>query len=66
MGILIPNLHEDRTTLRQQFPGNRQPIPQIRQVRVNAVPPGIPKRLHLFRLAADVLRLAVLNVAAGR
>ena len=66
MNVLIPNLHKDRSTLTQQIPRNRQPIPQIRQIRVNPVPPRIPERLHLLRLAADVFGFAVLHVPARR
>ena len=66
MNILIANLHKDRSTLTQQIPRHRQPIPQIRQIRMNSVPPRIPKRLHLLGLAADVLRIAVLHVPARR
>ena len=32
---------------------------------MNPIPPGIPKRLHLLRLAGDVLRVAVFHIAAG-
>ena len=66
MHILVPNLHKDRPTLRQQIPRHRQPIPQIRQIRMNPIPPRIPKRLHLLRLAGNVPGIAVLHVAAGR
>ena len=64
--VLIPNLHKNRPTLTQQIPRHRQPIPQIRQIRMNPVPPRVPERLHLLRLAADVLRLPVLHVPARR
>ena len=64
--VLIPNLYKNRPTLTQQIPRNGQPIPQICQIRMNPVPPRIPERLHLLRLAADVLRLAVLHVPARR
>ena len=64
--VLVPNLHEDEPALRQQIPRNRQPVPQIRQIRMNPIPPRIPKRLDLLRLAGDVVSLAVLHVAAGR
>ena len=66
MHVLIPDLHEDRTTIRQQLPRHDQTVPQIRQIRVNPVTPRVPERLHLLRLPADVLRLAVLDVTAGR
>ena len=66
MDVLIPDLHEDAPALCQQIPRHRQPIPQIRQIRMNPITPRVPECLHLLRLAADVLRLAVLHVAAGR
>ena len=65
MDVLIPNLHEDRSALRQQIPCHRQPIPQVRQVRMDPVPPRVPERLDLLRLAGDVVGLAVLHVPAG-
>jgi len=33
---------------------------------MNTVPPGVAKGLDLFRLAGDVLGVAVLDVAIGR
>ena len=66
MDILVSDLNEDAAAFRQQIPRHGQPIPQIRQIRMNPIPPSIPERLHLLRLAADVLRLAVLHVAARR
>ena len=66
MDILISDLYEDAPTLRQQLPRYGQPIAQVRQVRVDPVPPRVAERLHLLGLAADVLGLAVLHVAAGR
>ena len=32
---------------------------------MNPVPPGVAKRLDLFRLADDVVGIAVLHIAAG-
>jgi hypothetical protein len=32
---------------------------------MNAIPPGVPKRLHLLRLTGDVRDIAVLDIAAG-
>ena len=66
MHILVPDLHEDRPALRQQIPRNCQPISQIGQIRVDPVPPRIPVRLHLLRLASDVPGVAVPDVATGR
>ena len=65
MHILVPNLHEDRTTLREQVPGHGEAIPQVRQVRVNAVAPCVTKGLDLFRFAGDVAGVAVPDVPAG-
>ena len=65
MHVLIPDLYEDAAAFRQQVPRHGQPIPQVRQVRVNAVAPRVPERLHLLRLAGDVGGVAVLHVAAG-
>ncbi len=66
MNILIPDLHEDAAALRQQLPRHHQPIAQIRQIRVNPIPPRIPKRLDLLRLPAQPFRLALLHVARAR
>ena len=66
MDILIANLHKDGTTFRQQIARHRQSIAQIRQIRVNPVPPSVPERLHLLGLATDVLRLPVLHIPACR
>ena len=66
MHILIPDLHEDRPGFGQQVTRHRQPIAQIRQIGMDAIAPRIPERLHLLRLAGDVLRIAVLHVAARR
>ena len=65
MHVLVPDLHKHRAALGQQVPRHRQPVAQIAQIRMNAVPPRVAERLHLFRLPCDVLRLPVLNVAAG-
>ena len=65
MHILIPDLHKDRAGIRQQIPRHGQPIPQISQVGMNPVPPGIPECLDLLRLPGDVVGVAVLHVPAG-
>ena len=59
------SMHEHRSTLRQQVVGHGQPVTQVAQVRVDAIAPSVPKRLHLLGLTGDVLGLAVLHVAAG-
>src|SRR5438094_1316554 len=66
MHILIANLHEDRSRLGQELLRYGKSIEQVRQVRVNPIPPRISKRLHLFGLACDVRRVPVLHVAARR
>ncbi len=65
MHVFISNLHEDRTTLREQVPGYGQAIPQVRQVGVNSVSPGVTKGLDLFRFTGDVGGVAVFDVPAG-
>ena len=65
MHILIPDLHKYRPGIGQQIPRHGQPVPQISQIRMNPIPPGIPKRLHLFRLAGDVVDVAIFYIAAG-
>jgi len=66
MFVLVPNLHKDRASVSQQIPCHRKPIPQIGQVRMNSVSPGISERPHLFRLAGYVLKIAILDIATGR
>ena len=65
MHILITDLNKDRAALRQQFPRHRQPVPQIRQVGVDPIPPSVSEGFHLLRLSGDVLHLAVPYRAAG-
>ena len=63
MNVFVRNLNEDGSGIRQEIPDNGQPIPQIRQVGMNAVPPGVPEGLHLLRLARDMINFAVLDIA---
>ena len=65
MHILIADLHEDGAGLRQQITGHCQPIPQVGEVAVNAVAPGVAEGFDLLRLAGDVTGVTVLHVAAG-
>ena len=66
MDIFISNLHKDRAGISQQIPCHGQSVPQVCQIRVNPIPPCVTERLHLFRLARDVVDVAVLHIAAGR
>jgi hypothetical protein len=65
--ILIADLHEDRAAnpVGQQIPRHGQPVAQVGQVGMDAIAPGVAKRLDLLRLAGDVVGVAVLHVAAG-
>ena len=45
MHVLVADLHEDRTALRQQVARDRQTVAQIGQVGVDAVLPGVAERL---------------------
>ena len=65
MDIFISNLHENRARLVQQVPRNRQPVPDVGEVAVNPVPPGVTEGFDLLGLPGDVLGAAVLDVAAG-
>ena len=65
MHVFIANLHKDTAALGQQIPRYGQPVANITQIAVNAVPPGIAKGFDLFRLAGDVRRVAVFDIAAG-
>ena len=65
MHILITNLHEHRAAFRQQFPRHGEPVPEIAEIRVNPVAPGVAESLDLLGLPGDVFGPAVLDVAAG-
>src|SRR6266542_1714997 len=65
MYVLIPDLDEDRPRVRQQVTRDGQPIPQVCQIGVNAVAPGVAIRSDLLGLARDVRDIAILDVAAG-
>ena len=66
MHVLITDLHKDRPAVREQTARHRQPVTKVGQIRVNPITPGIAKRLHLLRLACDVLDVPVLHIAIGR
>ena len=65
MNVLITDLHEDGAGLGEQIACDGKAITQVGEVAVDAVAPGVPKRLHLLRLSGDVGGPAVLDVAAG-
>ena len=62
MDILVPDLDEARAGFRQQLARHDQPIPQVRQVGVDAQLPGVAERLDLLCLTCRVFELAVLTV----
>src|SRR5262249_35848374 len=66
MFVLIANLNENGACVFEQLLRHRKAISQICQIRVNSIPPGIPKRLHLLRLAGHVLDVAILYIPARR
>lgn len=65
VNILVTDLHEDGTALRQQITGNRESVSQIREVRMDAVAPCVSEGSHLLGFAGDVLGLAVSYITAG-
>lgn len=64
--VLVADLHEHAAALGQKIAGDGQAVAQIGEVGVDAVAPGVAEGLHLFRLARQVVGLAVLHVAARR
>lgn len=64
MHVLISDLDKNRAGWGNQVAGDRQAISQVGQIRVNAVPPGVPERFHLLRLARNVLNIAISYVPA--
>src|SRR5882672_9111429 len=57
--ILVSDLHKDRPTFGQQIAHRSQAVAEVGQVTVDAVFPGVTKRLHLLGFATDVGLLAV-------
>ena len=53
MHVLIADLHEDRTRIRQQIPRHGEPVTKVGKVAVDAVAPGVTKGFHLLWLAGD-------------
>ena len=65
MDIFIADLHEDGAGISEEIAGDGEPIPQVGEVAVDAVAPGVAEGFDLLGLAGDVVGLAVLHVAAG-
>ena len=65
MDIFIADLHEDGAGIGEEIAGDGEPIPQVGEVAVDAVAPGVAEGFDLLGLAGDVVGLAVLHVAAG-
>ena len=65
MDIFIADLHEDGAGIGEEITGDGEPIPQVSEVAVDAVAPGVAEGFDLLGLAGDVVGLAVLHVAAG-
>jgi hypothetical protein len=63
--ILIPYLDKDRTRTGKEFLRYGEAVPQVGKVTVDAVPPGVPECLDLFRFAGNVIKAAVLDIPAG-
>ena len=63
MDVFVTDLNEAASAVRQQVARYHEPIPQVRQVRVDAQFPGVAKCLDLFGFSGDVFVLAVLDVA---
>ena len=66
MHILIADLHEYASRIRQQIPRHSQSVPQVRKIAVYAVSPRVAECLHLFGLTGYLARVTVLHVAARR
>ena len=64
MYVLVADLDEDRAGASQQVAGDGETVAQVGQVGVDAVSPGVAEGFYLFRLAGDVVLLAVPHVAA--
>ena len=64
--VLVADLNETASALRQQLPRHHQPVAQVLQVGVDPVAPGVAKGFHLLGLAGQVREVAVLHVAGGR
>ena len=65
VNVFITNLHKDGAGIRQQIPRDGEPVPQVGEIAVDAVAPGVAEGFDLLRLAGDVADIAVLHVAAG-
>ena len=65
MHIFVPDLYEDRTAFREQIPGYGEAVPQVRQVGVDSVAPGVAEGLDMYRFTGDVGGIAVFDVPTG-
>ena len=65
MDIFIANLHEDGAGIGEEIAGDGEPVPQVGEVAVDAVAPGVAEGFDLLGLAGDVVGLAVRHIAAG-
>ena len=63
MHVLIADLHKNAAALGEQIAHDGQPVAEVREIRVDAILPGIAESLHLFGLSRDLVQLAVLDVA---
>lgn len=62
MDVLIRNLDEDAARIGKQFSGEKQAVPQVRQVAVDAEGPDVAVRLNLLGLAGETRIIAVFHV----
>ncbi len=65
MDVFIADLHEDGAGLCEQVARDGQPIPQISEVAVYAIAPGVAKGLDLLWFAGDVAGVSILYITAG-
>ena len=66
MHILVANLDKDRPVSVSRSRAHGETVTEVSEIAVNAIAPGVTEGLDLFRLAGDVIGIAVLHVAAGR
>ncbi len=63
MYVFVADLDEAGAGLGEQVPRHQQSVAQIRQIRVDAQFPRVPKSLDLLGFSRGVFELAVLDVA---
>ena len=67
MDVFVADLEEDAAVEPQEFSGDCQPVPDVVQIRVDAVFPSIPECFDLFGLSRDLADFPVFDRAvAGR